>query len=184
MNRIPCIYGYIQATSEGNRNHHLFQAINHLRRFNQETTTEEIIEEAMTINTYFNKPLTKQEVNTIVKSVFRKAYLSSCKKFSHYCQKCKHGKGKKPFNCLNEYWRVIDNQNIIKPLISRRMNGKEELYVWDILDTSKLSESDALKVKLLREEKGIPVNIDELLKLRGIPIGDEALNEWNKYKEE
>jgi hypothetical protein len=57
-------------------------------------------------------------------------------------------------------------------------------YPWDILDTSKLDEDQIKRVQESRELRGIPIAIDQIVKSYGIPIGDKAKREWEKFRRE
>ena len=50
------------------------------------------------------------------------------------------------------------------------------------MDTSKLNESEKMKVMLLRESKGIDPLLDEVIKGYGVPVGDAALQDYLNYK--
>ena len=65
INKLPCLYGYINETSTGNRNENLFRAINHLRYYNQNASIEDITNEALSINKAFESPLGEKEVTVI-----------------------------------------------------------------------------------------------------------------------
>ncbi len=178
MKQPPCIPLFIKQTSEGNRNHNLFQAINHLRRFNNKTTNEQLNKQALILNKHLNQPLPKKEIETLVQHVTKTQYKSSCKKFKNYCQKCNIGSNKKPFKEYKKgYWKTIRKNNTI---IKKLTNGVET-YPWDIEDTTLMNETQKKDVLELREQKGMNPIIDTVLKLRGIKIGDEALKEYKEY---
>nr|WP_302578298.1 primase C-terminal domain-containing protein [Methanobrevibacter arboriphilus] len=178
MRQPPCLPLFIKQTNEGNRNHNLFQAINHLRRFNKKTTNKQLNKEALILNNHLNKPLQEKEIKTITEHVTKTHYKSTCKKFNDYCQKCNIGSNKKPFKEYKKnYWKTIKNDNTI---IKKLTNGVK-LYPWDIEDTNNLDETQKELILELREQKGINPIIDTVLKLRGIKIGDEALKEYKEY---
>ena len=54
-------------------------------------------------------------------------------------------------------------------------------YPWDILDTSKLTPEQKMVIQRFREEKGIPIAIDIIVKSYGIPVGDKAKREWENF---
>ena len=79
-------------------------------------------------------------------------------------------------------WKILKNDNSLKNGVFRLPHGYK-YYLWDILDTSELSDEDKLTVQKLRESKGIDPQIDETIKLRGFPVGDEALRLFMEYLE-
>ena len=58
----------------------------------------------------------------------------------------------------------------------------DQFYPWDIIDTSKLEPDEITLVQFSRQERGIPIAIDKIVKSYGIPIGDKALREWNRFR--
>ena len=180
MKKLPCLYDYIAATREGDRNTNLFKAINHLRHYNQDVTDDMIIAEALNINKSFNNPLSEHEVTVVCNHVLSKKYQTSCWKFKKYCKHCRHGKFKKSFkDSKPKYWKHINKNN---RLINIKNLPDDEYYPWDIEDTSKLTEEEKARVHMFREQMGISPGIDEIVKLYGIPIGDKAKREWEKFK--
>ena len=181
VNKLPCLYGYISKTTKGNRNENLFKAINHLRHYNQNSSFEDIVEEAISINKALTSPLPKREVTVICQHVLNKKYKTSCWKFKRYCKHCRYGKFHKLFkDSKPKYWKHINENNRI---IGIKTIPDDEYHPWDILDTSKLKPEDAVKVQIFREQMGIPITIDRIVKSYGIPIGDEARDEWEQFKE-
>ncbi len=181
IHKLPCLYGYISTTSKGNRNENLFKAINHLRHYNQEATIDTIIKEALSINKAFHNPLPEQEVTVICKHVLARKYHTSCWKFKKYCHHCRYGKFRKLWRHSKPgYWKHINEHNRligIKPLVD------DTYYPWDILDTSKLNDEDKGVIQRFREEMGIPLAIDTIVKSYGIPVGDKAKREWQRFRE-
>ena len=163
INKLPCTYLYIKDTKVGERNHKFFRAINHLRKYNPKANLTEITEEAIQINKEFDEPLKEQEVKTVALHAFKKDYKSTCQIFKKYCRHCQYGSNRK-----NGVFRLPHGY---------------KYYLWDILDTSELSDEDKLTVQRLRESKGIDPQIDDKIKLRGFPVGDEALRLFMDYLE-
>lgn len=181
MNKLPCLYKFISTTKEGDRNTNLFKAINHLRHYNETATFEDITKEALSINKAFMSPLSDHEVTVVCQHVLSKKYRTSCWKFKKYCQHCRYGKFHKTFRQSKpKYWKHINENNRI---VGIKTIPDDEYYPWDILDTSKLTPGDAAKVQMFREEMGIPIAIDSIVKSYGIPIGDKAKREWEKFKQ-
>ncbi|MBF4468828.1 MAG: primase C-terminal domain-containing protein [Methanobrevibacter arboriphilus] len=180
MKQPACLPLFIKQTPKGERNHNLFQAINHLRRFNNKISTEQLTKQAILLNNHLNKPLQEKEIKTITEHVTKTHYKSTCKKFNEYCKKCNLGSNKQNYNQKNNYWKTIRKDNTI---IKKLTNGVK-LYPWDIEDTNNLDETQKELILELREQKGINPIIDTVLKLRGIKIGDEALKEFLGYKQE
>ena len=179
---IPCIYNYIKDTKKGDRNTNFFKAINHLRQFNRKAHVEEITNEAMKVNQMFSEKLSEQEVKAVCSHVCKTTYYSSCYTFKDYCRHCKYGNNKKPFrDVLPNGWRILNKDNTIKTKNVGLPKGK--YFLWDFVDTSKLSDDDKLVVMRLRESKGINPSIDEVLKLKGFKVGDEALKQLRDYWE-
>lgn len=180
VNKLPCLYGFISKTNKGNRNHNLFKAINHLRRYNQTATIDELTEEALSINKALTSPLPKKEVAVICKHATSKNYKTSCWKFKNYCKHCRYGEFRKCFrNSKKGYWKHINENN---RLIGIKLIADDEYYPWDILDTSKLNEHDRTVIQQFREQMGIPLAIDQIVKSYGIPIGDKAKREWERFR--
>ena len=180
VNKLPCLYGYISQTSKGNRNHNLFKAINHLRRYNQTATTDELTEEAQSINKALESPLPEDEVTIICQHVLAKEYHTSCWKFKNYCKRCRYGKFHKLFkDSKPKYWKHINENNKI---VGINPIPDDEYYPWDILDTSKLTPEQRTNIQMFREQMGIPIAIDQIVKSYGIPIGDKAKREWDKFR--
>jgi len=180
IKKLPCLYDYISQTKTGNRNENLFKALAHLRHYNKTATFEDLITEAITINKHFRQPLSEHEVKTVLQHTLNKNYRTSCWKFKHYCKHCRYGKFRKKFrNNKPNYWKHLNEHN---RLINIKLIEDDEYYPWDILDTTKLSEGDRLVVQRFREEMGIPIAIDSIVKSYGIPIGDKAKREWEKFR--
>lgn len=177
MKTPKCLIKYLIGTSKGNRNSNMFNAINHVRRFNPKSDYNELYRIALVLNQELSSPLQKGEVETLTKHVLKQEYKSSCKKYQKYCAgypcNCYH----KHFNQLGEaWWKYVDHENKLKNIPG--VKGKE-VYPWEILDTSKLSQDQVDDIWKLRMSKGINPRIDVVLKLKGIPIGDEAYEIWN-----
>ena len=183
IKKIPCIYQYIQGTRKGDRNTNFFKAINHLRQFNRQAYLDDIVKEALEVNKKFQDPLSQKEVEAVCHHVCKTVYYSSCYNFRRYCKHCKYGDNRKPFkSTIPKGWKILNKDNTIKTKSVGLPKGK--YYLWDFLDTSKLTEEDKLKVMRLREAKGINPLIDEVLKLKGFKVGDEALKQLEEYWEE
>ena len=182
VNKLPCLYGYISKTSEGNRNENLFKAINHLRHYNKNASIDEINKEALSINKTLNSPLSEKEVNVVCQHVMSKNYRTSCWKFKQYCQHCRYGKFRKLWrNSKKEYWKHINENN---RLVGIKLLKDDTYYPWDILDIDKLTPEQAIVIQRFRDEMGIPIAIDRIVKSYGIPIGDKAKREWEKFRRE
>lgn len=180
VNKLPCLYRFISVTSTGNRNENLFKAINHLRRYNQTANIDEITQEALSINKALKSPLSEHEVAVVCKHVLAKNYRSSCWKFKPYCRHCKYGKFRKLFrNSKPNYWKHINENNRI---VGIKTIPDDVFYPWDILDTSKLDDAQIKRVQESRELRGIPIAIDAIVKSYGIPIGDDAIDEWDEFR--
>ena len=180
IKKLPCLYGFISETSKGNRNENLFKAINHLRRYNPNATIEELTEEAQSINKALTSPLHDKEVSVVCKHATSKNYKTSCWKFKPYCQHCRYGEFHKSFrNSKKGYWKHINENN---RLIGIKLIEDDVYYPWDILDTRKLTNEEQASIHQFREEMGIPIAIDEIVKLYGIPIGDKAKREWERFR--
>ena len=183
IKKIPCIYDYIKNTKKGDRNNNFFKAINHLRQFNREVSFDELLPVSLEVNKSFNDPLSEREVNAVTLHVCKTTYYSSCNSFQHYCKHCRYGHNRKPFKeTITRGWMILNKDNTIKTGMVGLPKGK--YYLWDFLDTSKLTEEDKLKVMRLREAKGINPLIDEVIKLKGFKVGDEALKQLEEYWEE
>ena len=179
-NKLPCLYTYISQTKTGDRNTNLFRAINHLHHYNQDATLTDIINEALSINKRFHEPLNKQEVTVVCKHVMARKYHTSCWKFKKYCQHCRYGEFKKLFrNSKPGYWKHINEHNRLTGI---KVIADDTYYPWDILDTSKLDPEDAATIHLFREQMGVPIAIDTIVKSYGIPIGDKAKREWERFR--
>ncbi len=180
VNKLPCLYGYISKTSEGNRNENLFRALAHLRHYNQRTNIEDLTNEALSINKAFKSPLNEHEVTTVLQHTLNKNYRTSCWKFKKYCKHCKYGKFRKIFrNSKPNYWKHLNENN---RLVGIKVIADDEYYPWDIMDTSKMKPEDMMTIHRFREEMGIPIAIDAIVKSYGIPIGDKAKREWEKFR--
>ena len=180
MNKLPCLYGYISQTEKGNRNENLFRAINHLTHYNQKATIKDITNEALSINKAFTSPLPDNEVTVICEHALKKDYRTSCWKFKPYCKHCRYGQVRKLWrNSKKGYWKHINENNRI---VGINLLADNEYYPWDILDTSKMKPEDAMTIQRFREEMGIPIAIDAIVKSYGIPIGDKAKREWEKFR--
>ena len=180
IKKLPCLYGYISKTNEGDRNTNLFKAINHLRHYNKEANGDEIVKEALSINKSFQSPLSEQEVTVVCNHVLNKNYHTSCWKFKEYCKRCRYGKFHKLFkDSKPKYWKHINEHN---RLVGIKTLPDDQFYPWDIIDTSKLEPDEITLVQFSRQERGIPIAIDKIVKSYGIPIGDKALREWNRFR--
>lgn len=195
VNKLPCLYEFIHSTKTGDRNINLFKAINHLRRYNQTASIDEITQEALLINKTFESPLSEHEVSVVCKHVLAKKYKTSCWKFKKHCKHCRYGEFHKRFrNSKPKYWKHINENN---RLINIKTIPDDCYYPWDIVDTEKLhdiiiedgdekkiltKEEQKIKIELFREQMGIPIAIDKTVKSYGIPIGDKAKREWEKFK--
>ena len=183
IKKVPCIYEYIKDTKKGDRNNNFFKAINHLRQFNRDAYVEDIIKVALQVNDKFNEPLSEHEVQAVCHHACKTVYYSSCYNFRRYCKHCKYGDNRKPFkDKIHRGWMILNKDNTIKT--DKVGLPKGTYYLWDFQDTSKLNKDDKLKVMRLREEKGINPLIDEVLKLKGFKVGDEALKQFMDYWEE
>ncbi|MBR3213190.1 MAG: primase C-terminal domain-containing protein [Methanosphaera sp.] len=180
VNKLPCLYGFISETSTGNRNENLFRALAHLRHYNQTAMFEDLITEAMEINKQFQSPLSDHEVRTVLQHTLNKNYRTRCWKFKKYCKHCRYGKFRKLFrNSKPDYWKHINEHN---RLIGIKLIEDDKYYPWDILDTSKMTPEDAAEIQKFREMMGIPIAIDTIVKSYGIPIGDKAKRQWDKFR--
>jgi hypothetical protein len=54
-------------------------------------------------------------------------------------------------------------------------------HPWDIEDLSKVSPEQRRQIHLFRIQKGINPRIDDVLKIKVVKIGDEALTEYQKH---
>ena len=182
IKKLPCLYGFINETDTGNRNENLFHALNHLRYYNKEATMEEIVSEALQINKSFTNPLGEQEVTVVCKHVLNKNYHTSCWKFKQYCKHCRYGKFRKTFrNSKPNYWKHLNENN---RLVGIKTLADDTYYPWDILDTSKMNPKDRMVIQQFREQMGIPIAIDNIVKNYVISIGDKAKREWQRFKGE
>ena len=130
IKKLPCLYGYISQTQEGDRNTNLFKAINHLTYYNKTTTIDEIVNEALSINKAFTSPLSEQEVTVICKHATKKNYRTSCWKFKQYCKHCRYGKFRKLFrNSKPNYWKHINENNRLTGI---KLLPDDTVYPWDI----------------------------------------------------
>ena len=180
IKKLPCLYGYISQTQTGNRNENLFRALTHLRHYNQTATIDDLMSEALSINNSFTSPLSDREVKVVCEHTLKKNYRTSCWKFKKYCKHCQYGKFRKLWrNSKKGYWKHINEHNRLTGI---KLIEDDTYYPWDILDTSKMSEGDASKIQRFREEMGIPIAIDLIVKSYGIPIGDKAKREWEKFR--
>ena len=180
IKKLPCLYEYISQTNEGNRNQNLFLAINHLANYNRKSTIEDITNEALSINKAFQSPLSEHEVTTICQHALKKNYRTSCWKFKTYCKHCRYGKFRKLWkNSKPKYWKHINENNRI---VGIKLLKDDTYYPWDILDIDKLTPEQAIIIQRFRDEMGIPIAIDRIVKSYGIPIGDKAKREWEKFR--
>ena len=180
IKKLPCLYDYISQTKTGNRNENLFRALAHLRHYNQTATIDEITEEALSINKALHSPLSDREVSVVCKHVLAKNYRTSCCKLKKHCKHCRYGKFRKLFrNSKPGYWKHINENN---RLIGIQTIADDEYYPWDILDTSKLNQKERSIIQQFREQMGIPIAIDQIVKSYGIPIGDKAKRQWEKFR--
>lgn len=183
IKKVPCIYKYIQDTKKGDRNTNFFKAINHLRQYNRTLSFDELLPVSLEVNKCFNDPLSEREVKAVTLHVCKTTYFSSCYSFKNYCRHCRYGTNRKPFkDKIHRGWMILNKDNTIKT--DKVGLPKGTYYLWDFQDTSKLNKDDKLKVMRLREEKGINPLIDEVLKLKGFKVGDEALKQLKDYWEE
>lgn len=181
IKKLPCLYGYIGQTKTGDRNTNLFKALAHLRHYNTSALFEDMATEAIEINKHFPQPLSEHEVTTVTQHVMNKNYQTSCWKFKQYCKHCRYGKFRKTFrNSKPDYWKHINENN---KLIGIKTIPDDTFHPWDILDTSKLTPEQRAEVQKSREERDIPIAIDQIVKRYGIPIGDKAKREWQRFKE-
>ena len=181
IKKLPCLYGYISQTRTGNRNENLFRALAHLRHYNTSALFEDMETEAIQINKHFHQPLSEHEVRTVLQHTLNKNYRTSCWKFKKYCKHCRYGKFRKTFrNSKPDYWKHINENN---RLINIKLIEDDTYYPWDILDTSKLAPEERVTIQQFREEMGIPIAIDSIVKSYGIPVGDKAKREWQRFKE-
>lgn len=181
VKKLPCLYGFIADTKTGNRNENLFKAVNHLTHYNQKASVDEIVNEALSINKAFDSPLSEREVTVVCNHALAKNYRTSCWKFKQYCRHCRYGKFRKLFrNSKPNYWKHINENN---RLVGINTITDDTYYPWDIQDTSKLSKEDAMKIQLFREQMGIPIAIDRIVKSYGIPVGDKAKREWERFRQ-
>ena len=182
IKKLPCLYGYINQTQTGNRNENLFKAINHLTHYNQTATIKDIVEEALQINKAFPSPLSEHEVTVVCQHAFQKNYRTSCWKFKQYCKHCRYGKFRKLWrNSKPKYWKHINENN---RLVGIPLLKDDTYYPWDILDIDKLTPEQAIVIQRFRDEMGVPIAIDRIVKSYGIPIGDKAKREWEKFRRE
>ena len=193
VKKLPCLYGYIGETKEGDRNTNLFKAINHLTYYNKTSKFDEIVQEALSINKALTSPLSEQEVTVICQHATKKNYRTSCWKFKRYCKHCRYGKFRKLFrNSKPNYWKHINENN---RLVGIKLLPDDEFYPWDIEDLSRITDvvddkgnvvrkkQDIIaSIQQSRESRGIPIGIDLIVKNYGIPIGDKALREWQRFK--
>jgi len=181
IKKLPCLYDYIKATKTGDRNTNLFKALAHLTHYNKTAPINDLETEALHINKHFSNPLSENEVTTVLQHTLKKNYRTSCWKFKPYCKHCRYGKFRKIFrNSKPGYWKHINENN---RLVNIKLLEDDTYYPWDILDTSKLTEQERATIQMFREEMGIPIAIDNIVKSYGIPIGDKAKREWNKFRE-
>ena len=182
VKKLPCLYGYIGETKEGDRNTNLFKAINHLTYYNKTSKFDEIVQEALSINKALTSPLSEQEVTVICQHATKKNYRTSCWKFKRYCKHCRYGKFRKLFrNSKPNYWKHINENN---RLVGIKLLQDDTVYPWDILDTTQMPDEDAVSIQRFREEMGIPIAIDVIVKSYGIPVGDKAKREWERFRKQ
>ena len=180
MKTPKCLNSYLIKTQKGNRNHNFFRAMAHLRKYNKNTGKTEFITKAEELNKNLFDPLPKHEIKNIIKNVFTHDYKSNCLNFKEHCEKCRLGHNKIKFNqYMKGYWKTIDQNNLIHVDLVSGL----QVYLWDILDTALLTPEQKQMVYDLRISKGLNPIIDNILKYRGVSIGDKALEEWNIYRE-
>ena len=180
IKKLPCLYDYIGQTQTGNRNENLFRALAHLTHYNQTAMMEDLTKEALSINNAFKSPLNEHEVETVLQHTLKKNYRTSCWRFKPYCKHCRYGKFRKTFrNSKPNYWKHLNENN---RLVDIKLIEDDMYYPWDILDTSKLTPEEKSMIQKFREEMGIPIAIDQIVKSYGIPIGDKAKREWEKFR--
>lgn len=177
---MPCLKPFISSTMEGNRNSNMFKAINHIRFHNPRANKEDLFRVSLEVNECLRVPLSADEVRVIALHTLKQPYRTTCKHFINFCKKCRFGNKKPRWRDAKGYWKVINKKNRVdlKYVTPKGM----ELYLWDIIDTSELTEEDKMKVMLLRESKGIDPLIDEVIKGYGVPVGDAALQDYLTYK--
>ena len=176
---IPCIYTFITETKEGNRNQHLFKALNHYKNKNKQLPKELIQKEAEKLNQLFRSPLTENEVHNVTLHVVKKNYRSNCKGFEAYCQRCRYGDNRVLYNQINPryHWHIKPDNT----LYGFRGLPDGTFYPWDFEDTQSLDLETKRVVMELREAKGINPLIDQEIIANGLKVGDEALEEYMKY---
>lgn len=179
---MPCLKPFIALTEEGNRNENMFRVINHIRFHNPRANKKDLLGVSLDLNKCLSVPLSASEIEQIVTHVLKQKYLSACKRFRVTCRKCRFGHKKPKWRDAQGYWKVINRKNIVdlKYAVPKGMT----LYLWDIIDTSQLNSDDKMKVMLLREEKGVDPNIDELIKGYGVPVDIDAWNDYCEYYRE
>lgn len=149
-----------------------------IKQLNPQSDEASLYKTCKLLNKNLKESLKPNELRAIAKSVNNNQYKASCYPFKKECQGCQFGTGKKPYNQHKpHYWKHIDHKNRLKMFLPG------EIFPWDIMDTSLLSEEDAETIRKFHILKGINPKIDVVLKMQGIPIGDEALKEWTAYCE-
>lgn len=179
---MPCLKPFVAQTMEGNRNENLFRAINHIRFHNPRADYQDLYRVSLDLNKCLSVPLSASEISQLTKHVLKTNYLSACKRFRVTCKKCRFGHKKPQWRNAKGYWKIINRKNIVdlKYAVPKGMT----LYLWDIIDTSLLNSDDKMKVMMLRESKGVDPNIDEVIKSYGVPVDEEAWNDYVNYYNE
>lgn len=178
MNNIPpCLKHYLKDTTSGNRNNNLFTAMKKIKQLNPRSTRANLYKTCQELNKNFKDALNKRELRAITKSIHNNDYKASCLPFKQHCEPCKFCKSNRPYNTLNKnYFKHLTRKNQIKMLLPAI-----EAYPWDIEDLSKLPSKQIRTIMEFRSDKGINPYIDRVLKFKGLKIGDEALEEYQKH---
>lgn len=178
MKTPPCLKFYLINTKSGNRNTNLFTAMKKIKQLNPRSNETSLYKTCKILNKHLKESLKPNELRAIAKSVNSNQYKASCYPFKKECQGCQFGTGKKPYNQYKpHYWKHIDHKNRLKLL------RPKTIFPWDIMDTSQLTSEQKDTIQMFRIEKGINPKIDEVLKMLGVKIGEESLQEWNEYRE-
>ncbi|MEN6554700.1 MAG: primase C-terminal domain-containing protein [Methanobacterium sp.] len=177
MVKIPkCLSLYLQSTQEGDRNNNLFAAMKHIKQLNPKILQSQLQQTAQQLNKNLKRPLSEREVIALSTSVMRHEYKSSCYPFKPYCTPSNNCETK-PYHRKNQkYLKMLDVENKI-----RQLKPAIEAYPWDFEDLSKLTAEQADIIREFRIDKGINPMMDNLLKLKHVKVGDEALKDWQKY---
>jgi hypothetical protein len=178
MSKIPpCLQKYLMATSSGNRNNNLFTAMKKIKQLNPRSSKATIYQICKELNQNLSPALNEREIRAITKSIYTNDYKASCIPFSSYCEPYVYCKNNKPYNSLNKnYLKHLTRNNEVRMLLPAI-----HAYPWDIEDLSKYSPEQRRQIQLFRIQKGINPRIDEVLKLKGIAVGDDSLLEYQKH---